>query len=110
MNDDLYPTSSDTYEDNYYAPPVDEERIQAEQDEKAIKAASYPILADIAEWFESRINECDSIDQIQLDKMTVNGVVYERLVSIEGQLLAQRLLKTALTEKYEQFKEFKREN
>jgi len=108
MDGNLYPNAGDDMDTTYY-PELPKERVEAEAKQKSIKAASYPVMADVEEWFRTQIAECDSIDNIQIDKVTIRGVLYERTISIEAQILAQRLLKDLLSSKYEDFKDWRRE-
>lgn len=108
MSDNLYPNAGDDYNTAYYpAPPAEQtEEIAASQ---AIKAASYPILPSIGEWFENQINECDNIHNIQVTSITINGIKYSRDISVQAQVLAYQLLKEKLQEKYDEFKDYKHE-
>lgn len=108
------PTDSDIYVNpgqteslggDYY-PGVPAERTEAEQAEAAPIAGSYPIMEDVAKWFEAQIAECDDMHNIQTSKLTVNGAVFERTVSVEAQVLAYQLLKEKLQAKFNTFKAF----
>lgn len=109
MTDDIYPRDGETYDTTYYPDPP-AEQVEEEQIAKGIQAASYPVMGAIADWFDEQIKGCDSLEHIAIDKMTINGVTYERTVSIEGQLLAHKLLKNLLLEKYAEFESFKNES
>lgn len=107
MSDDLYLNTGESFE--AYYPKEDTERKEKETKKAGAKAASYPILSDLAEWFEEAVKDCDNLDNIQTQTITMNGNAYERTVSIEAQVLAYQLLKQKLQEKYLEFQEFKKE-
>lgn len=105
-NDDLYFASAeDAGTDNTYYPEEDAERTEDEQNEKVIITSSYPILPDLAHWFEKEIADCDSLDNIQVDSLTLGNATYSRSISIEAQVLAYQLLKAKLTEASHRFKD-----
>lgn len=104
----LYPNAGDDYDTTFY-PEESEDRQEAERQQKAVIAASYPVMKDVAEWFESQIQATDSLSNIQLQSITVGGIAHERKVSIEGQILAHQLLKELLEAKYQDFKQFRGE-
>lgn len=108
-DDDLYKNAGDTYDTGtqYFEEPEEQKREQAEK--AAIKAASYPILGDVADWFEEQIKQCDSIDNIQFDLQTIQGMTVDRKLSVEVQVLAYRMLKELMTDKFSQFQDFKNE-
>lgn len=104
-DDDIYVNAGDSYDTTYYpAPPV--ERVEEEQAEKAIRAASYPIMDSLADWWKDMISSCDDIHNISVTEMTINDVKYSRTISIEAQVLAYQLLKEKLIEKYDMFQGF----
>lgn len=107
INDgDLYPNDGETFSDTAYYPQAPEERREEEAEEVAITAASYPVMASVAEWFKQEIIDCDDINNIQFDKITVNGHTFDRKVSIEGQALAFMLLKERLQVQFDKWKQF----
>lgn len=107
-DDDLYVNAGDSYNtpvgEYYPAPPA--ERVEEERQERAIKAASYPIMDDLADWWKAMIDGCDDIHNIAMTDMTVNDVKYTRSVSIEAQVLAYQIVKEKLIEKYQLFQNF----
>lgn len=104
---DIYPNDGETFADNgAYYPTAPEEQQEEERKETAITAASYPVMASVAEWFKQEILDCDDINNLQFDRITVNGHTFDRKVSIEGQALAFMLLKERLQAKFDEFKDF----
>lgn len=98
-----YPTTSDTYEDTAFYADIPEERKEAEQEEKAIKAASYPIMGDIADWFE---------EQIKLTDSRAASNTYATLHGIPKDIANEAfdVLRDLLNAKYQEFKDFKHED
>ncbi len=106
MDDSLMPYDGEAFDTSSYA-ELPEDRKQKERDESGIKAASYPVLPKIADWFEQAIKDCNNLDNITLGStMEKNGVVYDQRTSVQAQILAYRLLKELLVEKYDEFKDF----
>lgn len=110
--EDLYPNAGDSYDTppGAYYPGLPKEREEAEKEEVAAKSASLPILPEIAEWFQEQIARTDSVDNIKIDEMTLNGVRYSRKLSVEAQVLAFQLLKARLIEKAKEFDDFAQEH
>jgi hypothetical protein len=104
-NDDIYVNDGQTYDTTYY-PKDDPEQVAEETADKAVKAASYPILPEIAKWFEDQIDNSSRNRNIRVEEIEINGVKFSRKVSIEAQLLAYQLLENLLTEKSHEFKDF----
>ena len=104
-DDDIYVNAGDSYDTTFY-PDVPQERIEEESHEKAIRAASYPIMDELADWWKDMIESCDDIHNISVTEMTLNDVKYSRTVSIEAQVLAYQLLKEKPIEKYQLFQGF----
>jgi len=105
MDGNLLPRDGESFDNTYYPePPIEQQ--EAEQAEKGKKAASYPVLPEIAEWFQNRIKACDTIDNIQITTTTVNGVGYDRNMHVEAQILAYQLLKQLLEQEYHKWQEF----
>lgn len=102
--DNLYTASATEVAEPYY-PEDDEDRKNEEQQQQGNLAASYPILADVDDWFESQILNASDIHNIQIHERTINGIKYNRTVSVEAQVLAYQLLKEILAEKQNEFKE-----
>lgn len=105
-DDDLYLNAGDDFQAGIYYPSEDEEAKKEEAEQKAVQASSYPIMDDVADWFREQIEECDHLENISIDSMTINGVNYSRKISVEAQLLAFQLLKTGFTDKLTEFQEF----
>lgn len=105
-NDDVYVNDGETYQDTAYYPTEPQEQKESQAHDAGIKAASYPIMPELAEWFQTAITDCDNIHNIQVTAMTVNGVQYSRQISVEAQVLAYQLLKEKLQEKAEEFAKF----
>lgn len=104
-DDDLYSRDGETYNGQYYPKKSDEdEKEDSRQD--AINSASFPIIKDVAKWFEAQIAAAGDIDNIETRSMSFNGIKYSRTVSIEAQVLAAQLLKEKLAMKFEEFKDF----
>lgn len=109
-NDDIYVNEGSSYDNGVYYPNAPEERLEAEREDSAKKSASYPVLKEIASWFERQIQACDSMDNIQIETLEVNGVKFSRTVSVEAQVLAMQLLKQQLQMQYEEYKTFQEEH
>lgn len=60
---DDYVAPSDSYTD--YNPGEPQERIEQESHDAAIMAASYPVMADVYQWFDEQIEATDSRRNIQ---------------------------------------------
>ena len=54
-----YPQSGDDFSTAYY-PGEDPERVEAEQAKASIVSQSYPVMEDVAAWFDRQIADCDS--------------------------------------------------
>lgn len=104
--DDVPMTDGESFQNGIYYPEQPVERTNDEVSEAAIKAASYPVMGAVADWFIDAVAECDNLDNIQLRAMTINGVKVGRTVSIEAQILAYQLLKELLMDKSNEFAQF----
>lgn len=102
----IYVNDGETFDNGIYAPEVPIEQQEQEQEEKAVTAASYPVMASVAEWFKREIANCPNIHNIQTEAITIGETTYDRKVSIEAQVLAYQLLKEHLQAKFDEFKEF----
>lgn len=100
--DDLYVNDGATYEDTAYYAPVDEEREQTETSQASIKAASYPIMGDIEQWFREQIEATDSRTAV-VQYATLNKLPKETV----GE--AFDIVRTLLEAKYQEFKDFRNE-
>lgn len=104
---DIYVNDGESFADQgAYYPQIPTEQKEAELKEKAITAASYPVMADVAEWFKQAILDADDIHNIEITRLTQDGVTYSRVVSIEAQVLAFQLYKEKMQEKFDEFKQF----
>lgn len=109
--DDSYTSDGQQMNGIYYPEPdlvVEDTNKLAEKEAKL--SSSLPILDDLIEWFDTQVDLCDSLDNILLTSMTINGVKMGREVSIEGQLMAYQMLKEMLETKRKEFEDFKLEN
>lgn len=99
----LYPRDGQSYDnaDNYFDEP--QERKEDEREETNEENYTVPFLTKIHAWFDDEIAAADSIENIKVESVTINGVVYSSAVSIEAQVLAFRLLKQKLQEKKDEF-------
>lgn len=86
MGDDLYPNDSGF---DLSAMPI--ERVQEERTEASKVAASYPILDDLIDHLQARIDFYSSIDSIDVD-FTENPETHQRL------MYAHRVIKNDLTQ------------
>ena len=102
QDDDLYLASADDASTAYY-PQEDDNQKSEEAKNNGVIAASYPILPELAKWFEEQIAACDNIGNIQIDSMEFNGHKFSRKASIEGQVLANQLLKEMLVTRSRDF-------
>lgn len=100
-DDDIYLRDGESFQDGAYYPTEDKEALEEARNDASSKAASYPILNDLAEWFEQQVRECDNIDNIDMT---------QGAVSIESQVLAQKLLKQKMLDKAQEFAQFKEQN
>jgi hypothetical protein len=108
VDDDIYISSSE--DDSYlpdYNPKPPEEQTVAIAEENAAKASSYPILSDIADWFEDQISKSPDITNIAISSKTIGNITYRREIHVEAQVLAYQMLKDLLSDKYEEYKEFR---
>lgn len=106
-DDDVYFNAGDSYgEPGAYYPAVPKEQAERIRESEAVKASSYPILPELAQWFDDQIKKCNNINNIQVDALTISGVKYERSVSIEAQVLAYKLLYDLLASKAHEFERF----
>lgn len=108
-DDMVYMNDGDSFQNGIYYPDAPEEQTTKINEEQSAKAGSYPILPKLHKWFEDQIKDCDNMHNIQVSKMTINGVSYGRTVSVEAQVLAYQLLKEKLTEKAHEFDDFAEE-
>lgn len=106
MFDDLYQRDGETYTNGTYYPAVPEEQVEAEVKQKSVIASSYPIMDDVANWFDEAIADSKDITNIDLTLTEINGVKVTMSVSAEAQILAYQLLGQALQDKKAEFEEF----
>lgn len=100
-----YPQDGEQLNGVYY-PEENKDYDQAAVVDKTKKASSYPIIEDLIEWFDAMIKSCDSVDAIDIDSFTINGVKIETRLGIEAQLYGLKRLKELLTTKQGEFKRF----
>lgn len=106
MNDDIYLRDGETYTNGVYYPDVPEAQVEEETKQKAVVASSYPIMDDVANWFDTAIAEAKDLSNIDLTVTEINGVKVTMAVSAEAQVLAYQLLAQALQDKKGEFAEF----
>jgi hypothetical protein len=106
MNDDLYLRDGETYTNGTYYPDVPQEQVDEEVKQKGIIASSYPIMNDVADWFDSAIADSKDMTNIDLTVTEINGVKVSMSVSAEAKVLAYHLLTQALQDKKAEFAEF----
>jgi hypothetical protein len=97
--DDTFVASSEGYQDAAYYPEQPEERTESESKDAAILAASYPIMADIADWFARQVEEAMDITNIDL----------ESTLPVEVQVKAYQLYQTKMIEKAREFADYRSE-
>jgi hypothetical protein len=106
MDDQLYLRDGEFETNGVIYAEEDRDIVEERAKQDGVLAASYPIMKDVADWFQECISECDSLTNIEMVAQTVNGVKYERTVSIEAQVLAYQLLKQLLEDKKNSWGEF----
>lgn len=96
--DSLYPRDGQEFEgDSYFDQPA--ERTEIEREEKNAEYESVPFLKSIHTWFDENIASADSIDNIDMQSATINGVTYHPPTSTDAQILAYKMFKQLLEEK-----------
>lgn len=108
--DDLYLRDGETYTNGTYYPKEPEEQVEEAVKQKGTVAASYPIMGDIAQFFQDAIADSSDLRNIDLNKTEINGVSVTVNVSAEAQLLAYQLLGQLLQDKAKEFDEFMQEH
>lgn len=106
--DDSYTSDGQQMNGIYYPETSTEGEIELAAEQGKL-SASFPVLDDLIDWFDAEIAKCDSIDNIQVTSLTINGVKYSRDVSVEGQILAYQLLKGLMHDKKVTFENFREE-
>lgn len=97
---DLYPRDTSTYNTN----------LEAKKVPKGNPVNTKKTAQDnIVSWLEEAQDYFGSIDNIQLDLMTMNGQSIERRVSIEAQILANKMARDLFAEKAREFKDYIKE-
>lgn len=107
-DDDIYVNNGDTYVSTDYQPEPFQTVQQKEQlsHDQAIKAASYPIMADVADWFDTQIDGCDS-------RRTINAYAAAKGYQpnqLEDVARAFDIVRELLEAKSLEFTEFRRED
>lgn len=100
-----YPKDGATLGGDYY-PKENTDFDRKALIDKTKKETSFPVIDDLVVWFEEMIASCDSIDAIDTEKFTINGVSMETKFGIEAQLYGLKKLKELLTVKQSEFKRF----
>lgn len=106
---DMYPNDGDSFQAGIYYPEAPKEQTEAIAAESAAASVSFPIMAEVLDWFNRQVEKAGDINQIETKRLTINGVTYGRTVSIEAQVLAQQLLKEMLAEKAHEWERFSEE-
>jgi hypothetical protein len=97
--DDTFVAPSDSYQDTSYYPNEPDERVEDEAKEAAILAASYPIMASVADWFASEVANAMDIANIDL----------ESAIPVEAQVQAFQLYQAKMIEKAREFENYRSE-
>lgn len=105
-DDDIYTHDGETYTNGAYYPKKPEDQVVEDDKTDAVIAQSYPVIKDVADWFQREIAAASDIHNIQVSVMTMNGFKYSRTVSVEAQVLAYQLLQEKLAEKFQEFEMF----
>lgn len=96
-NDDIYVNAGDSFDTTYYPDPkVNEEIEETEQVKQGNRAASYPVMDEVADWFKREVEEAPDIFNIDPD----NGF------SIEAQVYGLQLYQKKMIEKAHEFDEW----
>ena len=95
--DDSYAgTTTPDFVSTEYYPGEPKERIEEEQKEAAVVAASYPVMAAVADWFEDQVQEAMDITNINL----------ESSVPVAAQVKAFQLYQIKMIEKAREFQNY----
>lgn len=98
--DDLYPQDGSAYDgDTTYYPDVPQERKEEEAKAAAIVNASYPIMAEVADWFHEQAQNAPDIANIDLQSK----------VPVEAQVQALQMYQTAMINKAKEFEDYRSE-
>lgn len=106
MDDQLYLRDGEDQTNSIIYAVEDTEVVEERSKQNGVLMQSYPIMGDVAQWFDECIEQCSDIANIEMVAKTVNGVKYERTVSIEAQVLAYQLLRQLLEDKKNSWGEF----
>lgn len=100
-DEDLVPNVSMAaeYDSTYYA-DVPKERVEAESAEAAITAASYPIMASVADWFHEQA----------MGAMDIANIDLESKVPAEAQIQAYQMYQTIMIVKAKEFEMYRSEH
>lgn len=103
IDDDIYINNGETYQDATYYPEEPQERKESEASDAAIIAASYPIMADVYDWFNEQIAATDSRRNIQ---------AYATSHGLELNLCSTAfdIVRELLEGKQQEFQQFRRED
>jgi hypothetical protein len=105
-DDDVYVNEGNSYDSGIYYPDAPKEQTEEIAETQGKKAASYPILAELEQWFREQIDYAKDLNNIETARVNINGSTYSRSVSVEGQVLAHQLLSKMLSDKYHEFEDF----
>lgn len=106
MDDQLYLRDGEDQTNSIIYAVEDTEVVEERSKQNGVLMQSYPIMGDVAQWFDECIAECDSIRNIEMTSKTINGVKYSREIHIEAQALAYQLLMQLLEDKKASWGEF----
>lgn len=94
----MYPQDGSSYDTTFYA-DIPQERKEEESKANAIINASYPIMAEVADWF---------LEEAQ-NAMDISNIDLQSKVPAEAQILAFQLYQTKMIEKAREFEAFRSE-
>jgi hypothetical protein len=95
----MYPQDGSSYADTTYSPGLPRERVEEESKANAVLAASYPIMAAVADWFHEQAQNAPDIANIDLSSN----------VPVEAQVLALQMYQSKMIEKAKEFEAYRSE-
>lgn len=99
-SDDLYVNDGASYDTDFTGiSDMPAERVEEEAKVKAIIAASYPVMAQVADWFHEEA----------MAAMDISNINLESKVPVEAQVLAFQLYQTKMIEKAKEFADYRSE-
>jgi hypothetical protein len=99
QDDNLYVNDGDQYTNGVYYPPEATVVKEAEQKQKSVQSTSYPIMNDVADWFNEQIAICDSATFIK-------SYAKENNISMDEAHAGFEVARTLLESKAVEFAEF----